>query len=152
MLSIPQALARIKGQLTRSVPESLIRRACRDAGHAWRDRTLGPVTTTFLLRRQVLHGNPAVGGLRRLSGLDFTDSAYCQARARLPRPGLRRLLRDVTGRFRAGDAGDPATRWRGHRVYLLDGSSFSMPDTPELQAVFGQPGGQAPGCGFPTAH
>src|SRR5260370_31428858 len=84
MLSIPQALARIKGQLSRSLPEARIRPACRDAGHAWRDRTLGPVVTTYLLLRQVLHGNPAVGCLRRLSRLDFSDSAYCQARARLP--------------------------------------------------------------------
>lgn len=27
-----------------------------------------------------------------------------------------------------------------------------MPDTPQLQAHFGQPGQQQPGCGFPTAH
>lgn len=27
-----------------------------------------------------------------------------------------------------------------------------MPDTPALQAHFGQPTGQRPGCGFPTAH
>jgi hypothetical protein len=27
-----------------------------------------------------------------------------------------------------------------------------MPDTAELQAHFGQPGGQRPGCGFPAAH
>jgi hypothetical protein len=27
-----------------------------------------------------------------------------------------------------------------------------MPDTPELQQAFGQPGGQKPGCGFPVAH
>ena len=27
-----------------------------------------------------------------------------------------------------------------------------MPDTPELQAAFGQPGGQKPGCGFPVMH
>lgn len=27
-----------------------------------------------------------------------------------------------------------------------------MPDTPELQAAFGQPGQQEPGCGFPVAH
>lgn len=27
-----------------------------------------------------------------------------------------------------------------------------MPDTPQLQAHFGQPGGQKPGCGFPVAH
>src|SRR5207302_381303 len=85
-------------------------------------------------------GGAAVGALRRLCGLDFSGSASCQARARLPLSVLRRLLTDVTGRFRADDAGDPATRWRGRRVYLLDGSSFSMPDTPQLQAAFGQPG------------
>jgi hypothetical protein len=33
----------------------------------------------------------------------------------------------------------------------MEGSSFSMPDTPELQAAFGQPGNQRPGCGFPVA-
>ena len=35
---------------------------------------------------------------------------------------------------------------------LVDGSSFSMPDTAALQAHFGQPGNQAKGCGFPVAH
>ena len=44
----------------------------------------------------------------------------------------------------------PAT-WFGHRVWRLDGSSFSMPDPPELQAQFGQPGGPRRGCGFPVA-
>ena len=27
-----------------------------------------------------------------------------------------------------------------------------MPDTPELQEHFGQPGNQSQGCGFPVAH
>jgi len=39
-----------------------------------------------------------------------------------------------------------------HRVFVVDGSTFSMPDTPELQAEFGQPGMQKIGCGFPAAH
>ena len=43
-------------------------------------------------------------------------------------------------------------RWRGHRLFYVDGSSFSMPDEPCLQRAFGQPGGQKPGCGFPVAH
>jgi hypothetical protein len=34
---------------------------------------------------------------------------------------------------------------------LIDGSAFSMPDTPALQKKFGQPGAQKPGCGFPVA-
>jgi hypothetical protein len=44
------------------------------------------------------------------------------------------------------------SRWLGHRVFFVDGSSFSMPDTPELQEHFGQPGQQQVGCGFPVAH
>jgi len=42
--------------------------------------------------------------------------------------------------------------WRGHRTLLIDGSSLSMPDTPELQKEYGQPGAQAKGCGFPVMH
>jgi len=45
-----------------------------------------------------------------------------------------------------------ARRWLGHRVFHVNGSSFSMPDTPELQPHFVQPGEQKPGCGFPVAH
>jgi len=37
-------------------------------------------------------------------------------------------------------------------VLLIDSTSFSMPDTAELQAQFGQPGQQKSGCGFPVAH
>lgn len=42
--------------------------------------------------------------------------------------------------------------WLGHRLFVLDGSSFSMPDTDQLREHFGQPGGQTAGCGFPSAH
>ena len=33
---------------------------------------------------------------------------------------------------------------------VVDGSTVSMPDTPENQADYPQPHGQAPGCGFPV--
>jgi hypothetical protein len=152
MLTLPQALYRRKGNLAEAVPASLIRRICAELQRPYRQRTLTPVVTTYLFLQQVLHGNAAVGALRHLSGLDFTDSAYCQARARLPLEFFRRLQRAVTGSCRQAEAAEPQARWRGHRLFLLDGSSFSMPDTPELQQAFGQPGAQAPGCGFPTAH
>jgi hypothetical protein len=42
--------------------------------------------------------------------------------------------------------------WRNRRVVIADGSSVSMPDTPELQAAFPQPAGQKKGCGFPMAR
>lgn len=150
MLTIPQALSRIKGNLAQQVPEHLIRRHCDELGFGYRERTLTPVVTTYLFLRQILQGNVAAGQLRHLSGLDFTDSAYCQARARLPLALFHRLRRAVTDHCLDDAARDG--RWHGHRAWLLDGSSFSMSDTPELQGEFGQPGGQAPGCGFPTAH
>ena len=152
MLSIADALQRIKGRVTDAVPEELIRRLAWEAGHRWRDRDLGPVVTTHLFLRQVLHGNTAVAHLRRLSGLDFTDAAYCQARARLPLELLQRLQRAVTDGLRRDGDERPEGRWLGHRVFLLDGSAFSMPDTPELRGRFGQPLGQSEGCGFPVAH
>ena len=47
---------------------------------------------------------------------------------------------------------EAAALWLGrHRTLLVDGSGFSMPDTPELQSYFGQPGNQNLGCGFPVA-
>jgi hypothetical protein len=45
-----------------------------------------------------------------------------------------------------------AYRWCDRRVWVVDGSSCSMPDTPELQQTFGQPDGQKKGCGFPVAR
>ena len=152
MLTIPQVLCRLKGNFADTVPEALIRQVCSDLDYSFRRRTLTPVVTTYLFLQQILHGNTAVGDLRHRSGLDFTESAYCQARARLPLAFFRRLQRAVTGNCRHADGPDHAARWHRHRLFLLDGSSFSMPDTPELQEAFGQPGAQAPGCGFPTAH
>jgi len=47
---------------------------------------------------------------------------------------------------------DETGLWHGHRTWMMDGSSFSMSDTLELQEHFGQPSAQAKGCGFPVAH
>jgi hypothetical protein len=107
---------------------------------------------TFLFLWQLLEGNTACSHLVRISHLDFTESASCRARGRLPLGFCHDLQNEVTGRCFTAEPLRPQERWHGHDVSFLDGSSFSMPDTPELQAEFGQPTGQANGCGFPTAH
>jgi len=86
----------------------------------------------------------------RLGGVRCTGEAYGQARARLPLAVFERLLRGVVDRLRGPTLDDG--RWRGHRTFLVDGSSLSMPDTPALQKQFGQPGMQKAGCGFPVMH
>jgi hypothetical protein len=98
---------------------------------------------------QVLHGNTACQHVVHFGQWSFSDSAYCQARKRLPLALYHWLLEKTASVFRAATAGD--SRRLGHRVWLVDGSSFSMPDEPELQRHFGQPGGQRKGCGFPVA-
>jgi hypothetical protein len=60
------------------------------------------------------------------------------------------LLRE-TGRA-VEEAAPRQWRWHGHRVLDVDGSTFTMPDTPENQAEYPQVPGQRPGCGFPIAR
>jgi hypothetical protein len=42
--------------------------------------------------------------------------------------------------------------WRGRQVRVVDGSTITMPDTPENQAAYPQQKSQEPGCGFPIAR
>jgi hypothetical protein len=148
--SILRALARIKADVATHLQAAMIEQLCRELGHRWRDRVLTPVVTVHAFLLQVLHGNTACDHVPHLMGGNFTGEAYCQARQRLPLALFQRLLSAVIGSLKS--CRDEAERWCGHRVWFLDGSGCSMPDTPELQRAFGQPGGQKPGCGFPVAH
>ena len=149
MVTILPALGQVREDLVALLDRTAVEHACRSLGHRWRDRQLDPYTTLHSFILQVLNRNTAMTHLPHLTGERFSASAYCQARQRLPVELFERLVNSVTRSLRrCGETG----RWHGHRVMLTDGSGFSMPDTPELQAYFGQPGGQRPGCGFPVAH
>jgi hypothetical protein len=149
MVTILPALRQVREDLVRILDRDTVEGVCKGLGYRWRDRQLDPWTTLHLFILQVLNNNTAMTHLPHLSGERFTASAYCQARRRLPLELLKRLV----NRFdRQLDRPGASPLWHGHRVLLEDGSGFSMPDTPELQAYFGQPGNQKPGCGFPVAH
>jgi hypothetical protein len=147
---IDSALRRLRQDLDACLDEAAVHDACRRAGHTWRDCLLTPVAILRWFVVQVLHGNTALTHISLLAGRSFTDAALCQARARLPLSVYRAMLRSFN------DALVPDTKaqgtWRGHRTFLVDGSSFSMPDTPELRARFGTSGRAKPGCSFPVAR
>jgi hypothetical protein len=147
---ILSALARIKADVAAHLQAAMIERLCHELGYCWRERVLTPVVTLHAFLMQVLHGNTACDHVPHLMGGGFSGEAYCQARQRLPLALFERLLDAVIGSLES--CRDQAATWCGHRTWLLDGSSCSMPDTPELQQAFGQPGAQKPGCGFPVAH
>ncbi len=127
-----------------------IKQACCDVGMQWNDSRLNPIVTVQLFFLQILHGNTACTHLPHLAGMAFTAAAYCKARMRIPLEVLQSLLSRSIKQLQQENFG--SARWLGHRVFHVDGSSFSMSDTPKLQAYFGQPGGQEPGCGFPVSH
>lgn len=150
MASISRVLERIKHDLHQLIPAEAVEQMCRDLKHRYRKRKLDPLTTIQLFVQQVLHCNTALTHLPFLSGLDFDASAYCDARARLPLKLLQRLLRKTADALR--NELNCRGLWEGHRIWLVDGSTCSMPDTAELRQEFGQPHGQTEGCGFPIAH
>ena len=149
--SLLAALRRISDDVAAVLAPATIRRACATVSHIWRDRVLDPVATIHLFILQILHGNTACAHLPRLTGRTFTASAYCQARSRLPLAVLQDLLARVANAVHPLVDGEDG-RWRGLRTFFIDGSGVSMPDTPVLQAAFGQPTNQATGCGFPVAR
>lgn len=150
MTSITDVLRQFKQNWTEELSPDAIERACRDSGMRWRRSALNPVVVVQVFFVQILHGNTAIEHLSHLTRLSFTAAAYCQARMRIELDAIRLLLARSIEQLHQ-ETFDTAC-WLGHRVLHVDGSSFSMSDTRELQEHFGQPGGQKPGCGFPVAH
>ncbi len=87
---------------------------------------------------------------RGLPPCNEEGGAYCDARKRLPTPVVSRLVRQTALRVEA--EAPEARLWKGSRVYLVDGTTVSMPDTPANQAAFPQSRSQKRGLGFPIAR
>jgi hypothetical protein len=153
MVRIDHALGVVRTEARKLLDASRIVELCRQSGYRPEaDGKLDPATLVALFLQQIAAGNVSCDAVRLIGGDAFSASGYCQARARLPLAVIQALAREVYQKLSGPVDLEQDYRWLGHRVLLLDATSFSMPDTPELQAHFGQPGGQAAGCGFPVAH
>ena len=129
-------LQRIRQDVATHLDKEAINAVCRQEKYTWKNRLLNPANTIHLFILQILNENTPLNDLPRRGGESFTGSAFCKARKRLPlgvfKGLLRRLADTLLPRSRGAHAGDEG-RWFGHRVFLMDGSSCSMPDTAELQ-------------------
>jgi hypothetical protein len=74
--------------------------------------------------------------------------AYCRARDKVTEGIVKRLATGVAQRCEASVPDE--WRWKGFRALVVDGTTFSMPDTAENQAEYSQPASQAKGLGFPV--
>jgi IS4 transposase len=134
--------------------------ACHRQGHDWRRRIYTPWITLGIFLSQVLSKDQSCDDAvdrfqkfrydRDLPPVSPETTSYCEARRRLPEPVFWDLVRQV-GRSVHHQA---KTSWlfRGRPVKIVDGSTVSMPDTPENQAAYPQAKTQKPGVGFPIAR
>lgn len=127
---------------------------------AYRERLYTPTVTLSLFMAQVLSSDGSCQNTvntfvvnRVFNGLEPCStgtSAYCKARQSLPLEMVSGIARQTGGVLVEHT---PKTwHWRNRRVKLVDGTTVTMPDTPENQAVYPQQNGQKPGLGFPIAR
>lgn len=75
---------------------------------------------------------------------------YCRARAKLSEPAIRELSSEIANE--AEKQADETWLWKGRHAKLVDGFTFTMPDTPENQSEFPHPRTQTKGVGLPIAR
>jgi hypothetical protein len=140
--------------------EGIVAQALAAIDVVWLDRIYSPLVTLWVFLGQVLSADhscrAAVARLiaHRLSRgqrpCSATTGAYCQARKRLPEQFFSAVA-CLVGRTLDAKA-DVQWLWKGRRVYMFDGTTVSMPDTPENQAAYPQVYNQKVGIGFPIAR
>jgi putative transposase len=75
---------------------------------------------------------------------------YCRARAKLSEAALRDLTREVAREVE--QQAEASWLWKGRHAKLVDGFTFTMPDTQKNQAKYPQAKTQAKGVGLPIAR
>lgn len=145
---------------TNVLSESTIAPALQAIDGCWKDRVYTPLVTLWVFLEQAISTDhscrAAVARLiaHRVSHGQTTCSAktgaYCQARKRLSEKFFSAVA-CLVGRALDSKV-DSQWLWKERRVYMFDGTTVSMPDTPENQQAYPQPYNQKPGLGFPIAR
>jgi len=76
-----------------------------------------------------------------------STGAYCDARKRLSVEMLEFLVKETSKRALA--KGGEMFRWLGHDAYVVDGTTYSLPDTPENREAFPPNDEKVKGVRFP---
>jgi Transposase DDE domain len=138
----------------------MVESALTSEGVQFKDRIYTPFVTLCLFLSQVLDQDHSCRAavMRLILWMALNDrkpcsaetTSYCEARRRLPLNVIVRLVHETAKRIEAGASDD--WLWKGHRVLTVDGTTASMPDTPENQRAFPQANTQGVGVGFPIVR
>ena len=139
------------------LPLQVIRQLFKETGHRFYQRILPPLLVLWGFIFQRLHPDHTCDAcwsylssdaVRERMGLpplaveklSESNSAYCQARKRLPWAVVQGILPATARAFQQafGDSG----WWHGYRVTLFDESTLRLPASPELTAHYGRASNQ----------
>ena len=148
-----------------ALTEEAIQKAFEDEGAGFaddEDAVYTPAITLWAFLSQVLFKDEqrsCVAAVARVIVLlvalkrgpcSSNTGAYCRARGKLSETVIRRLVVDLADGCERQL--DEAQLWHGRHVHLVDGTTVSMPDTPENQRAYPQAHTQREGLGFPVAR
>ena len=137
------------------LPDRVIAAWLKESGHSWRDRVYTPLIVFWAMVVQTVDEDHSCAGAvtnviewlssrkapgqrrnRKVPEASPITGSYCRARARLPLELIcamaRRVASDFTAIVPAGN------RLWNRDIYLMDATTVSMPDTPELTQEFGK--------------
>lgn len=142
------------------LPEDMIQQTLEEENIKYRKRIFDPIVTLWIFIRQVLDPDKSCKNSVSFILSILCDSeeglpsgntgAYCKARKRLSLNFIMRLFHK-TGKTIHQKASD-GFLWCNRHVFLVDGSTFSMYDTPENQQEYPQAKNQHEYHGFPVAR
>ena len=145
---ISTTLKTLRQDLATGLGGDFIVKACRAAGHTWSDSCLlTPAAIIHWFLVQIFHGNTALHHVSLLAGRALHRVRILSHTCRTPAGRL------SGGPPRNGQRADSCHREGGTLATIAHFSRTARrsPDTIPQSAHFGQPGGQAKGCGFPDS-
>lgn len=123
---------------------------------AHRHRIYTPTRTLSMFLSQAMSEDRSCQNIVNDTALEIHGScsvatgAYCNARQRLPESTIMNLAQKVA--LLNEQKIEKKWRWQGRNVYLVDGTTITMPDTQENQKRYPQPAFQDKGLGFPICR
>lgn len=121
-----------------------------------RDRLYNPLQTLSMFLTQALDEDSSCQNivnavaLNRDKNISITTGGYCRARQRLHV----NMIKNLTQQISKDSLAKVQKRWKfqGRDIYLVDGTTFTMPDTKENQEVYPQQASLPQGLGFPICR
>ena len=122
----------------------------------YRDRLYNPLKTLSMFLTQALEEDSSCQNIVNKEALktdkriSITTGGYCRARQRLHV----KMIKNLTQQISKDSLAKVPKKWKfqGRDIYLVDGTTFTMPDTKENQEVYPQQALLPQGLGFPICR